>query len=43
MQIYKTFGFNNVEKIDFKSEVYVHKPTRIICSDIAYLKVKIQE
>ncbi|WP_109440291.1 hypothetical protein [Acinetobacter haemolyticus] len=43
MQIYKTFGFNDIEKIDFKSEIYKHEPTETICSDIAFLKVKIRE
>ncbi|MGE8645751.1 hypothetical protein [Acinetobacter vivianii] len=43
MQIYKTFGFNEPEKIDFKAELYEHKPTKTLCPDIAYLESKIRE
>ncbi|WP_228128289.1 hypothetical protein [Acinetobacter dispersus] len=43
MQIYKTFGFNEPEKIDFRSDLYEHKPTGTLCPDIAYIKVEIRE
>ncbi|MCH7315841.1 hypothetical protein [Acinetobacter sp. ANC 3882] len=43
MQIYKAFGFNEPEKIDFRSKLYEHKPTRTVCPDIAYLERKIRE